>query len=53
VSFEYRSRYFFEKGIEFLNSNPVIKSNFEGKVVAVLSNQGKTVDKGEVLLLVE
>lgn len=30
-----------------------IKSSFEGKVVAVLSNQGKTVDKGEVLLLVE
>lgn len=30
-----------------------VKSNFEGKVVAVLSNQGKTVNKGEVLLLVE
>jgi pyruvate carboxylase subunit B len=28
-------------------------SNFDGKVVAVLSNQGKTVNKGEVLLLVE
>lgn len=30
-----------------------VKSSFSGKVVAVLSNQGKTVDKGEVLLLVE
>jgi len=31
VSFEYRSRYFFEKGIEFLESNPNIKSSFNGK----------------------
>lgn len=30
-----------------------VKSNFDGKIVAVLSNQGKTVNKGDVLLLVE
>lgn len=30
-----------------------VTSNFDGKVIAVLSNQGKTVEKGEVLLLVE
>lgn len=30
-----------------------VKSSFSGKVVAILSKQGKTVEKGEVLLLVE
>lgn len=31
VSFEFRSRYFIEKGIEFLDSNPDIKSGFNWK----------------------
>ncbi len=31
VSFEFRSRYFFKKGIEFIDSNPDIKAGFNGK----------------------
>ncbi len=33
--------------------NEEVRTNFNGKVVAVLSNQGKLVEKGDVLLLVE
>lgn len=31
VSFEFRSRYFFEKGIEYLEANQEIKNKFDGK----------------------
>ena len=31
ISFEYRSLYFFEKGIQYLDENPEIKKGFNGK----------------------
>lgn len=31
VSFEFRSRYFFEKGIEYLDNNPELKNDFDNK----------------------
>lgn len=56
VSFEFRSRYFFEKGIEFLDNNPSIKSGFKGKssFQIVLENVvNATTDSTNLLFPVE
>jgi hypothetical protein len=56
VSFEFRSRYFFEKGIEFLDNNPLIKSGFKEKssFQIVLENVvNATTDNTNLLFPVE
>jgi hypothetical protein len=56
ISFEYRSRYFLEQGIQYLEENPKIKNGFNGKnsFQIILENVvNATTDKANLLFPID